>query len=517
MAATDAFAVLCDAQGTIVEVICGGAGLAPGVSLADIVDPEDLDKYRRFLAETLSRQAAFDWVINVVVSGGVVPLNFAAACLEGDLLVAAAAGRSELSELSATLTEHRANGVRDLARKLRAAADATQTRAEEDAHIYDELTRLNNELASTQRHLLKSNRALALANEQLNALHQSLPIGIFLASPDGTVLRANEQFRHLTGGEQVSSWLASMDVDAYGNVRGMWQEAVASGRALEFHHRRPDADGETLELFVRIMPMRPDQDRGISGFVGTVEDVSPRLRLEQQRRELERSRAVRDVTAGVAHNLNNIMMVILGSADQFLLQAETNADGLLAAAAERNKRAVSRASMLVSRLMAYSEISVRSHDDVNVDEELARLSSDLGEASPRVSIDLKAHGFHIYADRQLFVETLQEIIKNARRASGTEGHVRISSRVDRETSVDDPGFVVIEIEDEGAGMDAATLSRAKEPFFTTHKPGEGVGLGLSFADGFARMAGGSLTLESAHGRGTRVRLRLPAAGTRAEG
>lgn len=65
-------------------------------------------------------------------------------------------------------------------------------------------------------------------------------------------------------------------------------------------------------------------------------------------------------------------------------------------------------------------------------------------------------------------------------------------------------------------MDAATLSRAKEPFFTTHEPGEGVGLGLSFADGFARMAGGPLILESTQGRGTRARLKLPAEGTHTE-
>jgi CheY-like chemotaxis protein len=77
-----------------------------------------------------------------------------------------------------------------------------------------------------------------------------------------------------------------------------------------------------------------------------------------------------------------------------------------------------------------------------------------------------------------------------------------------------PGaYIRLSVGDAGAGMDAATLAHATEPFFTTKATGQGTGLGLAMARGFAEQSGGALDIESAPGQGTIVRLWLPAAGT----
>ena len=84
------------------------------------------------------------------------------------------------------------------------------------------------------------------------------------------------------------------------------------------------------------------------------------------------------------------------------------------------------------------------------------------------------------------------------------GTIRLSTHLS-----DDGSCVVITVVDDGRGMDGETLKRAREPFFTTREVGMGVGLGLSMADGAARLAGGRRTLRSQVGQGTAVELRLP--------
>ena len=72
------------------------------------------------------------------------------------------------------------------------------------------------------------------------------------------------------------------------------------------------------------------------------------------------------------------------------------------------------------------------------------------------------------------------------------------------------GMVSVSVRDHGHGMDASTLARAREPFFTTKPPGAGLGLGLFLADRFAKDVGGAMQLSSTIGQGTEVRLELPA-------
>ena len=124
-------------------------------------------------------------------------------------------------------------------------------------------------------------------------------------------------------------------------------------------------------------------------------------------------------------------------------------------------------------------------------------------------------------DAGQFEAALLNLVVNARDATPPGGEVSIESRavtLDHKAGELEPGlYLRVAVSDTGSGMDAQTIARAVEPFFTTKPPGEGTGLGLSQVYGFARQSGGSVVIESQPGQGATVALLLPASEGRTTG
>lgn len=268
---------------------------------------------------------------------------------------------------------------------------------------------------------------------------------------------------------------------------------------------------------LKIVPIR-DTERYPTGDDGGTGDVLLRNQTDPAADELFRRQAIHDVVAGLAHNLNNIMAVSLGTAEQML--DEMPPGHPLHSSAQMNMTATQRAACLTRRLMMYSDMSIMVRDLVDVDEEIGELLACRGSERPEpIRADFHCHPAAAGTDRDAFFETVDILLDNSLLAiAGVEnGCVEIRTSVEREGELHATDMVVVEISDNGVGMTADTLQRAKEPFFTTRGLCEGVGLGLSFADGFARASGGSLELSSRVGHGTRVRLKLPVASCARDG
>ncbi len=187
-------ALLCDPAGKVVRVLRDDLDLAarvpPGSPLAELADPEVREKVGRFLAELQERQAVYDWEITVSVAGALVPLHFAGARIVEGLLVVAACSRHGMAQMNDGLMQinnEQANALRATAKNLSLATGHHQER--DDAQ-YDELTRVNNELANLHRELARTNAELAKLNEQKNRF-----IGMAahdLRSPLGVILTYSE-------------------------------------------------------------------------------------------------------------------------------------------------------------------------------------------------------------------------------------------------------------------------------------------------------------------------------------
>jgi PAS domain S-box-containing protein len=224
--------------------------------------------------------------------------------------------------------------------------------------------------------------------------------------------------------------------------------------------------------------------------------------------------AMGQLTGGVAHDFNNLLTPILGSLD--MLQRK-------GVGTDREQRLISgalqsaeRAKTLVQRLLAFA----RRQPLQPVSVDLAKLVKDMFELicatlGPQINCvsQIPDQIPPAKADPNQLEMALLNLAVNARDAMPDGGMLKISVeriRLTRQDSSLAPGeYLRLTMEDDGVGMDEATLARAVEPFFSTKGLGKGTGLGLSMAHGLAAQLGGELRINSALGQGARVELWLP--------
>lgn len=216
-----------------------------------------------------------------------------------------------------------------------------------------------------------------------------------------------------------------------------------------------------------------------------------------------RMEALGQVAGGVAHDLNNGLTVILAGAD---LAREMTDDDLVREVVEDVMKAAQRAATLTAQLLSLSRRDVARPRPLNLHRSLEEVAHVLGRTLPatiQVSLSLQARDAVIDADPTLLQQAVLNLGINARDAMPDGGSIRVATM----DGTDD--LVLIEIVDDGEGMDDATRARALEPFFTTKSSGRGTGLGLANVADFAERMGGLLEIESQLGQGTCVRLSLP--------
>ncbi|HVZ85993.1 MAG TPA: ATP-binding protein [Polyangia bacterium] len=264
--------------------------------------------------------------------------------------------------------------------------------------------------------------------------------------------------------------------------------------------------------------------------VAGVRDMRPVQRLEAERRALEQQvqRAQRldslgVLAGGIAHDFNNLLAAILGNAEMLLNRATADEDREMAATIVT---AGQRAAALTRQMLAYAgqrDLGRREPVDIGqlVHELRALLDATLSKkASLALAVD---PGTVVLGDRATLSQVVMNLLTNASDALGDSAG-QITVRVRRVREVDArwdhaqgatvrPGrWVLIEVEDTGAGMDEPTRGRVFEPFFSTKERGHG--LGLAACLGIVRAHGGAVLVESDLGRGSRFSVLLPATDSR---
>lgn len=510
MSSAEGFAALCDDADHIVDVLRDDLmlGLEPGTELRAIVDMDDGAKYSSFLAETRSRHASFDWPINVITGAAVQTLHFGAAVIDGQTVVMGAVSRHGLATLSAELSNSSLSAPAGMRRVLQESASLLARQSAQDRQLYDELTRLNNELATTERRQIKANLRLAQANEELRLFYEALPLGVFRIDRAGTVLQSNALFVQWSGAMRRGPWYAGVHADDRRVVERHWQVLLADGVSLDRIDRYRGEDGMERHLLVRIIALASG-DESPSIYLGVAEDVTVRERAHRESRALARHRAIHDVTAGLAQHLNNILAVTLGTADE--LAAELPTDHPMRESALLNLQSAQRATELTHHLMIYSGVAFVSDEAVTVATAIATRVAAIDAAErQRISVIDDEEEAIVRVDRAALDAALGALLDNALLAIAGQADGRVEVHVRRKVDSTMPrSMIAIEIADNGCGMDPSTLAQAGEPFFTTREGA--LGLGLSFAEGFARSCDGLLDIDSVPARGTRVRLVLPTA------
>jgi len=279
------------------------------------------------------------------------------------------------------------------------------------------------------------------------------------------------------------------------------------------------ADGTSFPAEYSSNPML--KDGGVVGTVVTFTDITERKARDAQLVQSQKMEAVGQLTGSIAHDFNNLLAIIQTNLHVLQQKLGDTVDPEIGEMIDDAASAAHDGASLTRRLLAFSRQEPLAPRRMDLDLFLEHTGRFLRRVTGE-GIDLilqRDQGpMPVQVDRQQLENVLLNLAINARDAMPAGGTMTIAAT--RQTIVGDkaadqrlsPGnYVVISVSDTGAGMSPEVLRRAVEPFYTTKPIGNGSGLGLSTALGFAQQSGGDLRISSAPGQGTTVRLFLPEA------
>lgn len=246
-------------------------------------------------------------------------------------------------------------------------------------------------------------------------------------------------------------------------------------------------------------------------------EIAEREKAEAALHQSQKLEAIGQLTGGVAHDFNNLLAAALSSLT--LLRKRLPEDDARALRLATNAiAACERGASLTHRLLAFSRRQDLNPQSVDLTALVAGMADllhrSLGPMS-RLETDLPADLPPVRADANQLELAILNLAVNARDAMPDGGRLVIAGAAETVAPGDARGlapgrYVRLSVRDEGVGMDAQTLARVTEPFFTTKEMGKGTGLGLSMVHGLAAQSGGALVLLSAPGEGTEAQIWLPA-------
>jgi two-component system, cell cycle sensor histidine kinase and response regulator CckA len=258
-------------------------------------------------------------------------------------------------------------------------------------------------------------------------------------------------------------------------------------------------------------------------LTGAVLDITSQRLMDERLRASQRMDAVGKLAGGVAHEVNNMMSVVLGFTD--LVLADLAPDDRRRRDLERVRTAAGRAATVTAQLLAFSRQQMLQPTVLRPADLLVTLEPVLRRllgADRTLVLDVAPDTGHVVADRGQLEQVLINLALNARDAMGPGGQLTIavrSSLLDATFTARHPEAasllgpsVMLEVSDTGHGIDETTRERIFEPFFTTKPTGQGTGLGLAVVHGIVHQSGGHIEVESMPGAGTTFRILLPAVG-----
>lgn len=288
----------------------------------------------------------------------------------------------------------------------------------------------------------------------------------------------------------------------------------------DYEHRLRTREGKYRWFRARGSAVWDDQGRPLQ-MAGSISDIHEQKRLEAELRQSQKMEAVGQLAGGIAHDFNNLLTVINGYCD--LLLDEPGLSDLAKEFLGEISFAGRRASDLTQQLLAFSRKQLLVPEILNVNSVVQSsqklLERTIGEHI-QLYVDCAPDLCLVRVDPSQLSQVILNLVVNARDAMPHGGDLKIRTFGFR---LEDPSkkplpdmapgdYVVLEVADNGTGIDQETLSRIFEPFFTTKEVGQGTGLGLATVYGIVRQLDGHIDVQSVQGKGTTFRIFLPAAG-----
>jgi PAS domain S-box-containing protein len=325
---------------------------------------------------------------------------------------------------------------------------------------------------------------------------------------------AGEFIERFNPSETAFEMVHEKDRETY---RRHYERYVGSKQESEFEFRGVTRSGETRYLREILRPALDTSGRLTHSFA-TLHDLTDLKQTENRLRQTQKMEAVGQLTGGIAHDFNNLLGVILGNLELIsqTVPKDEELDELIASA----RAAAESGASMTRRLLAVSRNQTLRPERLAIDELIRNMLEPLRRTlggSVEVQLVGDDEPWKVTADRAQLESAILNLAINARDAMPDGGKLSIAATNRDLTDEYEAGrigvipdqYVLITIQDTGAGVPAELIESIFEPFFTTRIDGDGGGLGLSMVFGFVRQSGGYIFVESEVGEGTTAKIFLP--------
>ncbi|MGR3463198.1 ATP-binding response regulator [Limimaricola sp.] len=343
---------------------------------------------------------------------------------------------------------------------------------------------------------------------------EALPVPLLRLDRRGAILGSNRAARALLPGAVEEGSRLSDLLEGLGRPVSDWLAEAAEGRAVpgpQFLKRR----GARQDTVLQVTLGEVDQD---GGLVAVLYDATEHKSLEAQFVQAQKMQAIGQLAGGVAHDFNNLLTAISGHCDLLLLRHDKD-DQDYSDLIQIHQNA-NRAASLVGQLLAYSRkqnLMLEQLDLRDTLSDLTHLLNRLVGEKVTLTLDYDTDLRQVRSDRRQLEQVLMNLVVNARDAMPEGGEIVVEtdnfvldSPLERDRAIVPAGdWVRIRVQDQGCGIPTEKVTKIFEPFYTTKRPGEGTGLGLSTAYGIIKQSGGYIFVDSEPGQGTCFTLLLP--------
>ena len=357
---------------------------------------------------------------------------------------------------------------------------------------------------------------LELLKEFNESIVESINVGILAVDLGGRITRCNSSLEEMLGisrEEAVGHLVEDLFAEDFGET--LWQMLghehlnVSELRRIYKLHTGT-REGRSLVLNIAVAPLQVDSTER-TGSIVVVEDVTTTARLEEQTQQREKLSSIGLLAAGVAHEVNTPLTGV-SSYTQMLLGMLPETDPKHALL-QKVRRQADRASNIVNNLLNFSRTgSATEFTEVNLhrvlDDTLQLLEPQLRRSQIEIERDYASDLPLAYGNAGKLQQVFTNLLLNARDAIPEGGRIVLKTRL----TEDD---VQVEVADTGIGIAPENIAKIYDPFFTTKGVGRGTGLGLAVTYGIVQEHSGHISVQSAPGRGTTFRIKLPTVETRA--
>ncbi|MBZ0264463.1 PAS domain S-box protein [bacterium] len=381
----------------------------------------------------------------------------------------------------------------------------------------------------------KAINALADERNLLELITINSPMGIVVVNPSGAITFANpfaERILGLSLSDLKDRTYDSPDWDHTtlagdpfpDEEQSFVQVMKSGGPVIGIEQAIVKPDGPRVMLSISAAPLK-DSSGAITGVVAVLDDITEHKKMteekekyESQLHQAQKMESVGRLAGGVAHDFNNMLMVILGNAEFALDLVDKN--NPLAENLKEIRNAAQRSAKLTQQLLAYARkqtIAPRSIDLNEVLESMLTMLRRLIGENIKLTWRPGKLLWPVKVDPSQIDQVLVNLCVNARDAITGVGNITIATKsttLDASFCEEHNGFVpgdyvLLNVSDNGCGMDASTQEKLFEPFFTTKPTGVGTGLGLAMVYGAVKQNEGFIDVYSEPGEGTIFNIYLP--------